>query len=70
MAAYAYDGTNLLIEAIRSAGLNRVLIRDRLFERDRVEGVTGEIVFDPTFNNITPVRIAVVRDGRIEIERP
>ena len=37
---------------------------------EMARGVTGEIHFDATFNNITPVRIAVVRDGEIEIELP
>ena len=68
VAAYAYDGTRLLLEAIRDAGLNRVRIRERLFEERQLEGVTGTIRFDATFNNVTPVRLAVVRGGRLEVE--
>ncbi len=67
-AAYAFDGTRLLIEAIRRAGLNRVRIREALVEQQQVEGVTGRIRFDPTFNNVAPVRLAVVRGGKLEIE--
>ena len=70
VAAYAFDGTALLLEAIRRAGLNRVRIREALYARRQLQGVTGPIRFDPTFNNIAPVRLAVVRGGRLEIEDP
>ena len=68
VAAYAYDGTRLLVDAIRRAGLNRVRIRERLYEQRQLAGVTGTIRFDATFNNVTPVRLAVVRGGRLEVE--
>ena len=44
-AAHAYDGMNIIIEAIRKAGLNRVLIRDLLTDFKTFqgyEGVTGK----------------------------
>lgn len=64
-AAYAYDGTRLLLDAIREAGLNRVRIREHLVEaRERI-GVTGPIRLDPTFNNVSPVDLGVVRSGRV-----
>jgi branched-chain amino acid transport system substrate-binding protein len=62
-AAYAYDGTSFLLEAIREAGLNRVLIRDRLFSPRSFEGVTGTIQFDQTQNNVSPVVLGRVRNG-------
>ena len=67
-ATYAFDGARLLIEAIRSAGLNRVRIRERLYAERQLVGVTGPIRFDATFNNVNPVRLAVVRGGRLEVE--
>ncbi len=68
-AAHAYDGMNILIEAIRKAGLNRVLIRDVLLDLKTFqgyEGVTGKIVFDGTWNDIGDIWMAQVRQGRFE----
>ena len=63
-AAHAYDGANLLIETIRRAGLNRVLIRDALYEHTQYDGVTGPIPFDTTMNDIGPVYLATVEQGQ------
>jgi hypothetical protein len=63
-AAHAYDGANILIAAIRKAGLNRVRIRDALFEYTHYDGVTGPVDFDTTLNDIGPVYIATVEKGR------
>ena len=40
-AAHAYDGMNILIEAIKKAGLNRVLIRDVLTDMKTFQGYKG-----------------------------
>ena len=68
-AAHAYDGMNILIEAIQKAGLNRVLIRDVLTDLKTFqgyEGVTGKVIFDPTWNNVRPIFIAKVSNGKFE----
>jgi ABC-type branched-subunit amino acid transport system substrate-binding protein len=68
-AAHAYDGMNILIEAIRMAGLNRVIIRDILTDMKTFQGyrgVTGPVIFDGTWNNIRPIFIAEVRNGKFE----
>ncbi len=62
-AAHAFDGMNLVLEAVREAGLNRVRIRDALAAVERYHGVTGPIVFDNTFNDVGPVYLARVVDG-------
>lgn len=62
-AAHAYDGMNILIQAIRTAGLNRVRIRDTLTSLKTYRGVTGEIVFDASHNDVGPVWLAEVHDG-------
>lgn len=64
IAAYAYDGMNFLIQAIRAAGLNRAKIRDAMTEIKVFHGVTGEMRFDGSGSNISPPVLAVVRDGR------
>ena len=66
-AAHAYDGMNMLIEAIRKVGLNRVLIRDVLTDLKTFQGyqgVTGKVLFDGTWNNVRPIFMAEVKDGR------
>ncbi len=68
-AAHAYDGMNIIIEATKKAGLNRVLIRDVLTDMktfNGYQGVTGKIVFDGTWNNIRPIFMAEVRDGKFK----
>lgn len=66
-AAHAYDGMNIIIEAIRKAGLNRALIRDLLTDMktfQNYQGVTGTIVFDGTWNDVGNIFMAEVNDGR------
>jgi ABC-type branched-subunit amino acid transport system substrate-binding protein len=68
-AAHAYDGMNLIIEAIRKAGLNRVLIRDLLTDLKTFQGyqgVTGKIVLDESWNDIGDIYMAEVRNSRFE----
>ena len=68
-AAHAYDGMNILLDAVRKAGLNRALIRDLLTDMKTFqgyEGVTGQIIFDGTWNNIRPIFTAKVNKGKFE----
>ncbi|RME37763.1 MAG: hypothetical protein D6788_08790 [Planctomycetota bacterium] len=62
-AAHGYDGANLLMNAIRTAGLNRVRIRDALYGVKTFTGATGVVEFDTTMNDIGPVYLAEVREG-------
>ncbi len=66
-AAFAYDGANITIAAIEKAGLNRALIRDVLTDMkifQGYEGVTGKIIFDATWNNVKPIYMAEVKNGK------
>ncbi|MGI9530770.1 ABC transporter substrate-binding protein [Lutimonas sp.] len=68
-AAHAYDGMNLIVEAIRKVGLNRVLIRDVLTDLTTFQGyqgVTGEIVLDESWNDIGEIWMAKVQNGAFE----
>ncbi len=68
-AAHAYDGMNLIIEAIKKAGLNRALIRDVLTDLKTFQGyqgVTGKMIFDGTWNNIRPIFLARVSNGKFQ----
>jgi branched-chain amino acid transport system substrate-binding protein len=69
-AAHGYDGMRLIVEAVRRGGLNRARIRDALFAMPTFPGVTGEIVFDPTHNDISRPWLAVVEKGRFRYFRP
>lgn len=68
VAAYAYDGTRYLVQAIREGGLNRVRIRDRLFHHTEWRGVTGTIRFDATWNNVAPMVLCRVRNGEFVLD--
>ncbi|HUV00067.1 MAG TPA: ABC transporter substrate-binding protein [Bacteroidales bacterium] len=68
-AAHAYDGMNIIIEAVHKAGVNRALIRDVLTDMEtfqRYEGVTGKVIFDATWNNIRPIYMAKINKGKFE----
>ncbi len=68
-AAHAYDGMNLIIDAIQKAGLNRVLIRDLLMDLKTFQGyqgVTGKITFDGSWNDIGDIFMAEVHNGKFE----
>ena len=63
-AAYAYDGAQIMIHAIQSAGPNRWRIRAQVCNLDFYQGVTGWMQFDGTGTNIAPVRLVRFDHGR------
>ncbi len=67
-AAHAYDGMNMIIEAIEKAGLNRALIRDELAKMttESYHGVTGVKDFDAIYTNRSPALLAILEDGEFE----
>ncbi len=64
--AHAYDSTRIVVEAIRSAGLNRARIRDAMAATKNFPGVTGPISFDGTGNFMGEVKLAVVEGGKFK----
>jgi len=63
-AAHAYDGMNMLIEAIQMAGLNRAKIRDVLAHRARpFHGVTGDIPLSACLDDLGEVFLARYENG-------
>jgi len=62
-AAHAYDGMNITIQAIQKVGLNRTLIRDELTGLKTYQGVTGEILFDASWNDVGRIFMAEIKDG-------
>jgi branched-chain amino acid transport system substrate-binding protein len=68
-AVHAFDGMNIIIESVRKAGPNRVLIRDLLTDMktfQNYEGASGKIIFDATWNNIRPIYMARISNGKFE----
>lgn len=62
-AAHAYDGMNITIKAIKKVGLNRALIRDEITGLGKYRGVTGDIVFDASWNDVGQIWMAEIREG-------
>jgi len=68
-AAHAYDGMNIIIEATKKAGLNRALIRDLLTDLKTFQGypgITGPLELDASWNDVGPIFLAVVKNGKFE----
>lgn len=68
-AVHAYDGMTLIIKAVEKAGLNRALIRDVLTDMrtfQNYNGASGKIIFDATWNNIRPIYLAKINNGKFE----
>ena len=68
-AAYAYDGINVIVEAIRNAKPDRnSIIDDRekiidVFSKVNYSGITGEIQFDENGNRIGKVGLIEIQNG-------
>jgi branched-chain amino acid transport system substrate-binding protein len=62
VAAYAFDGLNILIEAIKKAGTEREMIQKALTEI-KYEGVTGTIQFDERGNRTGIPGFVEIRNG-------
>jgi branched-chain amino acid transport system substrate-binding protein len=66
LAAHTYDSVNLLIAAIRKAGLNRTLIHDKVRALSGWHGVTGQIQWDPLGSNSRLVSLGIIRNGGVQ----
>lgn len=63
-AAHAYDGANMLIWAIQTAGLNRAKIRDVLsYRAEPFPGVTGDIPLSSAMDDAGEVFLAKFESG-------
>ena len=70
VAAYAYDGINVIIEVIKNTGPDRDKIIDAFSKIDYKAGVTGEIQFDKNGNRIGKVGLMTIDNGNpVPIEK-
>ncbi len=67
-AGYSYDGTQLLIEAIKKAGPNRYRIHDIMNDTYEYTGVTGHMRFDGRWDNIAPIVLTQYKGGKWHFE--
>ena len=63
VAHYAYDGMNLLIEAIKEAGAPEREMIQKSLQEIHYEGVTGLIQFDDKGNRMGPFKITHLKNG-------
>ena len=69
-ASYAYDGVNLIVEAVGRAGPDRDKIRDALIDINYSNAATGPIRFDDKGNRIAPVFLIRLIKGHPVILNP
>jgi len=70
VAAYAFDGMNLLIEAIRNAGSPEREKIQKSLENIHFEGVTGPIQFDDKGNRSGTFKMMSIKNGiPVAVER-
>jgi branched-chain amino acid transport system substrate-binding protein len=69
VAEYAFDGMNLLIQSIASAGTDRDEIRKAL-TKIKYDGVTGSFQFDEKGKRIGKINLAEIKNGvPVPVER-
>lgn len=66
VAAYAYDGSMVIVEAVRRAGLDRGRIRDALADIDYERGITGRVRFDERGNRRSAPELLEIVRPRVE----
>ena len=62
VAAYAYDGMNAIIEAIRNTGLHKEKMQEAMSKVGH-EGVTGPIQFDDKGNRLNSAQLVEITNG-------
>ena len=64
-AAFAYDGVNIIIEAIKNAGTDRDEIIGELAKIKYINGVTGNIQFDINGNRVGNPKLLIIKNGNL-----
>jgi len=66
LSAHTYDTVNMLLEAIRQAGLDRQRIRDEVNKLSPWQGVTGTVHWDQQGSNTRVVIAGTLSNGRVK----
>jgi len=64
-APNAYDALMVVVKAIEAQGSDTVSIRKGLMEIRDYDGATGILTFEPTGDVVLPMKVMVIRDGKI-----
>jgi len=67
IAALSYDASNMLLQAIQTAGSDDPAVVRVALEQLRFNGVTGQMSFDDKHNPIKPAVIIAIRGGKREL---
>ena len=70
VAAHAYDAAQMLVAAIRKAGLNRVRIRDAVEQMSPWQGVAGLVSWDRLGSNTRRVTLGEIKNSNIVPVQP
>ena len=62
VAAYAFDGMNIIVEAIKNTGFNREKLQ-KAMSNIHYQGVTGSIQFDEKGNRVGKVGLIEIKNG-------
>jgi ABC-type branched-subunit amino acid transport system substrate-binding protein len=65
LAAHTYDTVNLLVYAIKKAGLDRAKIRDTVKELSSWNGVTGAFNWNAHGANTREVQLGTITNGHV-----
>ncbi|MEA3463306.1 MAG: ABC transporter substrate-binding protein [Bacteroidota bacterium] len=66
-SAYMYDAINLVVQAIRQAGTDRVSITDFISDSEHPSAITGSISFDELGNRLGASTLIRIRNGKPEL---
>lgn len=61
-AAYAFDGMNIIIEAIKNTGFNREKLQKSM-SNTNYQGITGSIQFDDKGNRVGKISLVEIKNG-------
>jgi len=66
-SAYIYDAVNLVINAIKQVGTNRVALTDYISDTEYSEAITGSITFDELGNRRDAASLINIRNGQANL---
>ena len=65
IAAYAFDGMNMIIEAIRNSGYDRNKLQ-KILSKSQYQGITGAIRFDQRGNRMDANGLIEIHNGKLK----
>lgn len=66
-SAYMYDAINLVVQAIRRVGTDRVNITDYISDSEYPSAITGSISFDEMGNRFNASTLISIQNGKPQL---